>query len=364
MKVPLSSLSLSALERTYAFEAIETGWISGTGSFIRAFEEELARRIERRHVVAVSSGTTAVELALLGLGIGAGDEVVVPALTFVAPAAMVRAVGATPVFADLDPATWTLDPAHVGRLITERTRAILTVDVLGHPCDYDRLAAFGLPIVEDAAQAHGARYKGRAAGSFGAVSTLSFHANKTIATGEGGCVGTDDEALHERMRLIANHGMTPERPYWHPVLGRNFRMTNVTAAIGLGQVQRWDELVEARRAVAAAYDERLRDLPLTRRPVAPWATEACWLYTVSHPHRARLLDELRGAGIDARAIWTDLPSLPPYRPFVREECPVARRVSETSMWLPTWSFMEEETIDRVAGALNSVLKGIAEPAGT
>ncbi len=358
MRIPLSSPSLSSREKELVMEAIESGWISGTGSYVRDFEKAIAARIQRRHVVAVSNGTVAVELALRGLGIGPGDEVIVPALTFVTPAAMVCAVGATPVFADVEEATWTIDPDFVANVITQKTRAILTVDLLGHPCDYDRLAGFGIPIIEDAAQAHGASYRGRPVGSFGRVSTFSFHANKTIATGEGGCVATDDPELHEHLRLLANHGMTPERPYWHTVVGHNFRMTNVTAAIGLGQVERWDELVAARKKLAAQYDDKLGGLDIGRRPIARWAEEVCWLYTVHHPQREQLLKHLRAEGIDARGIWPDLPALPPYNKFKGSPCPVAREVSRNAMWLPTYAEMDEKIVAEVADTLKEALRNL------
>jgi len=372
VNVALSSLTLTEAARGYARDAIDTGWISGTGPYIRRFEEALARRVDRRHAIAVSSGTCALALALHGLEIGLGDEVVVPALTFIAPVAMVRAVGATPVFADIDETTWTLDPEQVARLVSPRTRAILAVDVLGHPCDYDRLARLGPMVIEDAAEAHGAAYRGRAAGSLGRVSIFSFHANKAIATGEGGCVVTDDDALHDRMRLLANHGMSAERPYWHPVVGHNFRMTNVTAAIGLGQVEHWDELIDGRRQTAAGYDERLRSrglemLGLTRRPVALWARESCWLYTVMHAHRESVLGHLRSRGVDARSIWPTAPQQLPYREFARGSYPVAERISRSAMWLPTWASMAENILDRVvdevAAGLETVPRGVPIASG-
>jgi perosamine synthetase len=305
----------------------------------------------RKHVIAVSNGTSALEAAVRALGVSAGDEVIVPALTFVAAAAVVRTVGAVAVLADISPQTWTIDPEAARRRITPRTRAIIAVDVLGHPCDYDALLALGLPIIEDAAEAHGALYRGKTVGGFGAVSTFSFFANKTISTGEGGCVATDDDDLAAMMRLIANHAMTKERPYWHEVVGHNFAMTNITAAIWLAQVERWDELVAARNYVASRYDVCLADGRLIRRPVASWATEACWLYTVASAERASLLRELRTAGIDARAIWTALPDLPLYADGVRGEYPVARLISSLAFWLPTWAHMLDTTIHDVAGAL-------------
>ena len=349
MKIPLSSISLSEREKRYVDDAVTSGWISGTGGFIERFEDALARRIQRRHVVAVSNGTLAIELALRVMAIGPGDEVIVPALTFVAPAASVCAVGACPVIADIDAETWTLAPREAAKLITPRTKAIITVDLLGHPSDYDELMELGVPIIEDAAQAHGARYRSRPVGSFGVFSTFSFHANKTITCGEGGCVATDDDDLAARLRLITNHGMTKDRPYWHSVIGRNFRMTNLTAAVGLGQVERWDELVDGRNAVAAIYDGLLGGF-VRRRPVAAWAKEACWLYTVAVPKRDAVVEALRAEGIDARAIWIAVPDLPPYRAGCRAEYPVAREIARTAFWLPTWSGMPQALTTFVAEA--------------
>jgi perosamine synthetase len=351
MRIPLSSVNLSRLERDYAKDAIDTGWISGTGGYLARFESALAQKLGRKHVIAVANGTVALELALLAQGVGPCDEVIVPALTFVAPAAAVRAVGAIPVFADITSESWTINPQHVRRLITDKTKAVIAVDVLGHPCEFDELLALGVPLIEDAAEAHGALYRGKPAGSFGVMSTFSFHANKTITTGEGGCVATDNDSLAKTMRLIANHGMTGERPYWHPVVGHNFRMTNVTAAIGLGQVERWDEMVAARNHVAGVYDELLGQSILKRRPVASWAREACWLYTVTATGREAILPFLRERGIDARAIWTALPDLPLYAESLRGDYSIAREVAGTAFWLPTWAHMPEEEITFVAESL-------------
>jgi perosamine synthetase len=347
MRIPLSSVHLSELERGYARQAIDSAWISSSGEYITKFESALAEKLGRKHVIAVANGTVALELALLAQGIGPGDEIIVPGLTFAAPAAAVRTVGAKPIFTDVTEESWTMSPEHVRSLITERTKALIAVDVLGHPCDFEALGQLGIPIIEDAAQAHGALYRGKPVGSFGVMSTFSFHANKTVTTGEGGCVATDDDSLAASMRLIGNHGMTTSRPYWHPVIGHNFRMTNVTAAIGLGQVERWDEMVGARNRVAQLYDALLNSAVM-RRPVASWATEACWLYTVATNDREPFISFLRARGIDARAIWTALPDLPIYSDSLRGDYSIARRVANTACWLPTWSYMAEEAIVFVA----------------
>lgn len=211
--VPLSNVSMSALESHYARSALHSGWISANGPYVRQFERLLSLQTGTEHVIAMSSGTSALELALRALGIGSGHEVIIPALTFAAPASAVITVGATPVFADISAATWTLDPQSVALATSPKTRALIAVDIFGHPCDYDQLEQFGYPIIEDAAEAFGAEYKGRPAGSLGIVSVFSFHANKVTTTGEGGCVTTNDTDIADRVRLLNNHGMESDRPY-------------------------------------------------------------------------------------------------------------------------------------------------------
>jgi perosamine synthetase len=345
--MPLARPCLGDLEGKYVRDAVESGWLSGTGPYVERFEQSLADRTGRAHVIAVSSGTTALELALAGLGIGPGDEVIVPALTFAAPAAATLTVGATPVLCDVSTKDWTLDPDDVAAAITERTRAIIAVDILGHPADFATLARFGVPVIEDAAQAHGAMLDERPAGSLGVVSVFSFFANKAITTGEGGCVTTDDPELAARIRLIANHGMTTDEPYVHRVAGRNARMTNVTAAIGLAQVQRWTELVDGRQRVSDRY--RVAAPGIGTRPVRPGVTPACWLHTavVGRELRDRVVATGRAAGIDVRAIWPALPTLPLYQGHTPRPCPVAEEVSASCLWLPTWSDLTDAEIDEV-----------------
>jgi perosamine synthetase len=350
LRVPLSGVDIGARELAYVKEAVETGWISGTGPFVELLEERLSAQVGRKQTVAVANGTLAIELALRCLDVGPGDEVIVPALTFAAPAMSVLAVGATPVVADVDPQTWTLAVDSAAAAVTGATRAILAVDVLGHPADYDALEQLGLPIIEDAAEAHGASYKGRPAGSFGTVSVFSFHANKAITTGEGGCVCTDSPQLAERMRVMAHHGIRPGRPYVNEELGRNFRMTSLAAAVGLGQLDRWDELIAARKRVADRYDTLLADVNCSPRPVASWAHYACWLHTVTVEDRPRVLEHLRGLGIDARGIWPPL-SDQPVLGGSSDMHPVARRIAGTALWLPTSATLASSEIEFIAGAL-------------
>jgi perosamine synthetase len=362
-KIPLCSVDLTDLEVSFVHAALADGWISGTGGFVSRFEQALGDRVGRAHTVAVANGTLGLELALRALGVGPGAEVIVPALTFAAPAMSVRAVGATVVLADVSAETWTLSPAEVDARLTDRTRAIIAVDVIGHPADYDTLGAFGVPVISDAAQAHGAAYKGRPTGSLGDVAVFSFHANKAITTGEGGAVCTDDPRLADRMRTTANHGMRPNRPYVHELIGRNFRMTNLSAAIGLGQLERWDELITARGRVSRRYRELIPVEVARPRPIAGWADYACWLHTVTVTDRAGVLARLRANGVDARAVWPALPDQPVFADQAGDpdDFPVARDVSQSALWLPTHSLLADADIRFVAELLTA---GPPERGGT
>lgn len=358
MRVPLSRPDIGPLERRYVDDAITGGWISGSGGYVKRFEEAVQARLARSHAVAMSSGTQSLEILLQALGVGRDDEVVVPALTFAAPAAAVASSGALPVLADITEETWTIDPAAVASLITPKTKAIIAVDVMGHPCDYQALEALGIPIIEDAAEAHGSRYRGTLTGKFGVASAFSFHANKAITTGEGGCVVTDDTELAEKVRLISNHGMSASRPYHHDVVGRNGRMTNLSAAVGLGQMERWEDLITGRFRTGTLYESHLPSAGLTSRPVADWAFVTPWLYTVLLTGRDRAVTALRDAGIDARAVWPAISDLPIYKAGVRRPCPVASYISARAMWLPTWSAMGEEVICEVARHLRPVIEQV------
>lgn len=361
MRIPLCNLHLPSASIQEAEAALADGWISGTGPAITRFEALLAQKVKRRYAVAVTNGTHALEVALQALGVHQGDEVIVPALTFVSPAAAARQVGATPVFADVDENTWTINPFFLP--ITRHTQAIIGVDLLGHPVYWEHLEHIGrehaIDIIEDAAEAHGALYRGKPVGSFGFVSTFSFHANKTITTGEGGAVVLDGAYFNEQVRLIANHGMKPDKRYWHEVVGSNYRMNNVTAAIGVGQMANWDQQVAARNKVAECYDIELGDLlkqgDLRRRPVADFATEAVMLYTLTHPNRDKIVERLQKNGIDARPLWTALVDLPIYRDGVRGNYPVARRLAAEGFLLPTWAGMPYETIAEVANAVREAV---------
>lgn len=354
-RIPLSEPSITSLEIDAVTSAIKEGWISGTGPQVKLFEKLLSERINRPHAIACTNGTLALEATIKMLGIGRSDQVIVPALTFVSPAAAVVQAGASPVFADIDPLSWTINPEEVFRKRTPQTRAVIAVDLIGHPADYDQLKnldIFGTYLIEDAAEAHGSLYKDKPTGSFGVAATFSFHANKGITGGEAGAIVTHHDQLAEKLRLYINHGMRPETPYYHELIGTNGRLANLQAAVLAAQMQRWDTLVASRNQIARWYDERL-PAEIGRRPVAEWATASTWLVTVTHPERDRLLTALKAADIDARAIWPMLPSLKLYNDGGRY--PVATRISQEAFWLPTSAKMTLEDVEYVVETIKEAL---------
>ncbi len=350
---PLSSVDLGPLEQAYVREALESGWISSVGPFVERFESAVAQRIDRAHVVSTSSGSAALELVLRALEVGPGDEVIVPALTFAAPANAVISVGAVPRFVDVSSDTWTLDPRAAEDAIGPRTRLIIAVDLLGHPCDFEALGALGVPILEDAAQAHGAALRGQPVGSFGVASVFSFHASKAISTGEGGCVATDDAALARRLRVSNGHGMHRARPYRHVEPGHNYRMTNVAAAIGCAQLERWSELTEARRRVQRRYEAVLRDAPVEHRPAGDSVSPSTWVHAIGVDRRDEVLAACRAAEIDARAIWPILPRQPAFASA--GHWPVAAGLADRVALLPTHARMGDDDVDRVAETIRWAL---------
>jgi perosamine synthetase len=368
VKIPLSDLDITDLERRYVAEAMQSGWISFSGEFVRRAEEMFARWCGVEGCTLVTNGTTALHAALAAHGVGPGDEVIVPGLTFVSPAQCLARVGATPVFADVEETSWCIDPDEIPGLVTPRTRGVIAVDVLGHPADYGRLEEVcerhGLFLIEDAAEAHGSRYRGKRTGSFGGIATFSFFANKTLATGEGGALVSNDSRLLAKVKLIKNHGMSPDKPYWHEVVGDNWRATNLVAAVLVGQIERADELMAKRSAVASRYTEALRDVRCLRpRPCAEWAEIVPWLVTFqilpgAPLDRAALLSRLREAGIDARPLWHPLVDLPPYSADARRRgtlTPRSRTILESAFWLPTSSRMTPEQVDFVAAEVRKAM---------
>lgn len=331
------------------------------GSFVTKFEAEFARFCDTEHCVATANGTVALHLALIALGIRPGDEVIVPTLTFVATANAVLYANARPVFVDSDPVTWTLSPQEVERKVTPKTKAIIVVHLYGHPVDMEPILELarkhGLWVIEDAAEAHGAEYRGRRVGGLSDVGVFSFYGNKTITTGEGGAVLARDRALHERASFLRDHAMSPDRRYYHTEVGYNYRLTNLQAAVGVAQLERIDQFIEAKRKIASAYAERLGDVPgLTLAPEAPWARSSFWMYSVlvgaGFPtDRDGLMAHLRSQHIESRPFFHPMHTLPPYA--TQERFPVAERLAQQGINLPSSTSLTLDELDRVATAIRS-----------
>lgn len=362
--LPVAEPDLSHAELRNLMDAFLSTWISSTGDYITRFETSFAARTGMSHGVATSNGTVSLHLALAALGIGPGDEVIVPDLTFAASANVVIHLGATPVLVDVDPLTWCVSPEAIERAITPRTRAVMPVHVFGRPAPMteirDLALRHGLFVIEDCAEAHGASYDGQPVGSFSDVASFSFFANKIVTTGEGGICVTNDADLARRMRMLRDHGMRPERRYWHEEAGYNFRMTNLQASIGCAQLDRMDAFLNMRRKVHEGYEAALGHLPGIAFPPpmpsrhAPVTWFSCAL--VPAEARPRLIEECRQANIDLRPFFHGLSSMPAYRRYARK-CPESARLSACGINLPTSRKVDAQTTARIAEIFASMLTG-------
>jgi perosamine synthetase len=352
-RVPLYRPSLKGNEARYVLECLESSWISARGRFVSEFELGFAARLGVRQALATCNGTAALHLAMTGLGMGAGDEVIVPTLTFVASANAVAYTGAQPVFADCTADTWQIDPAQMQSCITERTKAVLAVHLYGQPCDMDAILELAhrhrLFVIEDCAQAFGASYKGRPVGTFGTVAAFSFFGNKTITTGEGGMIVSNDSALTDYCRRLRGQGLVPGREYWHDVLGYNYRMSNVAAAIGLAQLERADELVSRKRRLAESYFRRLSHVPLEFHREAPDTVHSYWMVSGlarDGGERDRLRQHLAEAGIETRPLFYPLHTMGFHANRLRGNT-VAEGIAGRGLNLPSWPDMSEHEFDLV-----------------
>jgi perosamine synthetase len=344
---------------------VRSGWISSLGAFIPEFEREFAEFCGARFGIAVCNGTAAVHLALVACGVGQGDEVLVPSLTYIATANAVRYCGATPVFVDADPETWCMQTAGLDAMVTPRTRAIVPVHLYGHPCDMDPILELGrrrgVAVIEDAAEAHGAEYRGRRVGALGAIGCFSFYGNKIITTGEGGMCVTDDPRLAESLRSLRDHAMDPQRHYWHDLIGYSYRMTNLQAALGVAQVRKISHFLERKRRLAGWYAELLAPLAAAGRirlqPEAPWATSVFWLHSVlvagGRVSRDEARTRLDARGIETRPFFWPLHLLPPYARGARMA--VAEDLGARGINLPSGLSLDRSHVARVVRALGEAL---------
>lgn len=360
--IAFSAPDLTERERRYLCEAFDSTWISSLGPFVGRFEQQFAAWVCTNHAASCSNGTAALHLAMLSLGIGPGDEVIVPSMTYVATANAVRYTGADVVFADCDPYTWTIDADSVERMMSDRTRAMVAVHLLGVPCDMPRLKRIAeqrdVAIVEDAAEAHGTKLNGKPIGSWGDLSTFSFYGNKIITTGEGGMVCTDRADLADRITCLRGQGAHPDKTYWFDQVGYNYRLSNLACAIGLAQLERVDAMIEQRRRVAGWYDEAIatRGLPLTRQAEPDGSECVPWTCGIVLDDDASLTSEgvrqsLAQDGVETRPFFHPLSDLPMYRTARSDNCDASWRLRKRGILLPLHTQMSDGDVEQVVGAL-------------
>lgn len=363
IKIPVYEPVLGAAERENVLRCLDTNWISSRGEFINAFETEFAQYTGVQHAISVSNGTVALHLALLALDIGPGDEVIVPTFTYVASVNAIAYVGATPVFVDSLADTWQMDPADIERKITAKTKAIMAVHLYGQPADMHAIAAIaerrGVQVIEDAAEAFGSRIGSTHVGSFGVVSTYSFFGNKTITTGEGGMVVTNDSALDAKIRKLRGQGLAGTKEYWHDVVGYNYRMTNICASIGVAQLRRADELIERKRTLASWYARGLAGVPVTVLGEQRGTTNSYWMNCIATrtgEEREALRAHLRAQGIETRPTFYPAHTMPMYTQWASDDYPVAQTLSERGINLPSSPALTEESVGFVVGAIKEFFK--------
>jgi perosamine synthetase len=364
--LPVAEPVLDEKELMYVNDCILTGWVSSSGKYVSKFEEIFAEFCNTEIAIATSSGTSALHLALLACDIGPGDEVIVPSLTFIATANAVTYTGAEPVFVDSEYETWNIDPASIESSISEKTKAIIPVHLYGHPANMDPIIEiakrYGLYVIEDAAEAHGAEYKGKKVGSIGDLAIFSFYGNKIITTGEGGMVVTNNRKFAEKVRLLRDHGMQKERRYWHPVLGYNYRLTNIQAALGVAQMEKIDPILIKKRQIAKIYSRDLKNIAGLSLPnEAQWARSVFWLYSILIDQdtlgisRDRLMQRLKAQGVETRPLFPVLHHQPIYTNS--QVMPVAEKLSSQGLSLPSSAHLSTDSVERVAKTIQEIVLG-------
>jgi len=355
--IPLYQPDLSGNEKRYVLECLDSTWISSKGRFIAEFESRFSTYVGARHAIGVCNGTVALHLALVTLGIGPGDEVIVPTLTYIAAVNAIAYTGATPVFVDSLPDTWQMDPADVRRKLTPRTKGIMAVHLYGHPCDMAALVALAhehdVFLIEDCAEAFGSRFNGQHVGTFGDIACFSFFGNKTITTGEGGMVATNDKTLFERARHFKGQGLAAHREYWHDVIGYNYRMTNICAAIGLAQLERAEEFIAKKRQLAKAYREQLAGVPAELHGEFGAVTHSYWMSSIlveSAADRERLRQRLRECGIETRPLFYPVHTMPMYAARFQRH-PVAENLAWRGINLPSWPGLSPSQVTEITATV-------------
>ncbi len=362
-KIPVYQPSLNGNEKKYVNECLDTTWISSKGKFINQFESAFADYVGVKHAATVSNGTVAIHTALLALGIRDGDEVIVPTLTYIASVNAIAYTGATPIFVDSLEETWQIDPEDVVKKITSKTKAVMVVHLYGHPCDMDPLVEicrkYNIFLIEDCAEAIGTKYKGKYVGTFGDISTFSFFGNKTITTGEGGMVLTNDETLHDRSVHFKGQGLAKHRQYWHDVIGYNYRMTNICAAIGLAQLENIEQVLNEKKRVADTYRSLLTNTPLVfHDQVGENVYHSYWMCSIltnDAKERDALREHLENQGIETRPLFYPVHTMPMYSAQYQRH-PIAENIGWRGLNLPSYPGLKQEEIEFICNEINSFFK--------
>ncbi|MCP2731570.1 DegT/DnrJ/EryC1/StrS family aminotransferase [Limnofasciculus baicalensis] len=368
--IPVNEPLLNGKEKQYLNECIDDGWISSEGPFVKRFEVEFAARVGRQHGIAVCNGSVAIDAAIVALGIGAGDEVILPTFTIISCAAAIVRAGAIPVVVDCDSLTWNMDVGQIEAKITPKTKAIMVVHIYGLPVDMEAVLElaqkYGLYIIEDAAEMHGQTYKGQPCGSFGDISTFSFYPNKHITTGEGGMIVTNDDTLAEKCRGLRNLCFQPKQRFIHEELGWNFRMTNLQAALGVAQLERLDEFVIRKRRMGEKYTELLANIPGLQFPLihTEYADNIYWVYGLvlndDVPFDAsEAMKRLAEYKIGTRPFFWPMHEQPVFHKMgllQGESHPVSERMARRGFYIPSGMALRDEQMERVADILLEVMK--------
>lgn len=356
--IPVAEPFLGEKEAEYVNDAVKSTWISSGGKYIKEFEEKFAEFCEVKHAISCNNGTSALHLALLALGIKEGDEVIIPTLTYIATANVLKYVGAKPVFVDSDRKSWNIDVNKIEEKITERTKAIIPVHLYGLPCDMDKIIEIArrhnLYVIEDCAEAHGARYKGKKVGCFGDIGCFSFFGNKIITTGEGGMCITNNEDLKDKMELFKNQGMSKEKRYFHPVVGYNYRMTNIQAAIGLAQLEKIEEIMRIKKLIASLYKALLtgvEDIEVFQEHDMNYEN-VYWMCCILSNKRDELMKALKEADIETRPFFVPVHKMPPYENGEVHE--VAEGLGKVGINLPSSPNLKEEDIRKICEIIRRV----------
>ena len=365
--IPVCEPNIGKKEISYVNDAVTSGWVSSNGKYIGRFEKEFAKFCHRKYAEAVCNGTVALHVALLAIGIKKGDEVLVSNITFIATANAVKYIGAKPVLVDVESDTLNIDVEKIENKITKKTKAIMVVHLYGHPCDMDKIMKIAkkhnLFVIEDAAEAHGSFFKKQICGSFGDISCFSFYGNKVITTGEGGMCLTDDPELHKKIKLLRGQGMTEDRRYWHEVVGYNYRMTNMQAALGCAQMERIVNFIKAKRENAKLYKKLLKSEPQIILPIEkPYAKSNFWMFTILLGEnltgkRDEIMEKLKTMGIESRVVFYPLSDMPVYLES-GEKLLVSKKMAYRGITLPSSTKLTRSDIKYICDSLKKIISNI------